>query len=471
MRLTWLPGRHEAGIAITDDPDNGQFSGFKTIYDLLKRLRLPVTRAMWAFERSEPTGTPPLPITFFAPTLSDRQCLAYCKELQSCGFEICLHGASSGNNTRERTAAAIEFIHREIGPLRTFICHSKNAENLYWDRKCAPSPFLTFLVGKYVANECFGEVEGSRYFWGDICRNTVSYIRLFRTRQTNTLAFNPSMPYHDFSKPFVNFWFSASKGYLPRLCDPRRIDDLCAQRGAGIFYQYLHKYVDSNGAIDPRVQDTFERLAGDGRLLVMPVSGLLDRLRQARRVFLVSHRGKAFLINAAAQPYTSVQILLDKGESFEPENHRGEIGIESRRALFKAISGLTVVPFQPVNPVKIARMNNLTMHADIAEMRFTLGAVVANCSSEAVDAGGKFPRLRTRYPLLGRLAPYEVKVFYSNAEAERLEYLEPIPALERYRVFFGQAKLLLREHILLGRKISVSSYLKDTGKVEDQANW
>jgi hypothetical protein len=132
---------------------------------------------------------------------------------------------------------------------------------------------------------------------------------------------------------------------------------------------------------------------------------------------------------------------------------------------------LSVIPIQPIARLKITPLGNMTMHADIAEIRFPLGAVVANCSSESVEITARFSRLQIEYPSLKLLRPYEVKVFYSNEEAKRLEILTPIPQAEHYGLFFGQAKILLREHLFLGRKISVSAYLENTGKVEDQTNW
>ena len=173
MKLFWLPGTYEAGISITDDPDNGSFIQFKAVYDLLSKVGLPTTRAMWVYKPTEPTGTPPLPISFSAPLLIDKECLDYCKLLSDKGFEICLHGASSGNNSRIKMIEAIQFLEREIGPSRTYICHSKNAENPYWDSKCTDNRFFSRLLRFYSSNECFGEVEESPYFWGDICSQKI----------------------------------------------------------------------------------------------------------------------------------------------------------------------------------------------------------------------------------------------------------------------------------------------------------
>jgi hypothetical protein len=73
--------------------------------------------------------------------------------------------------------------------------------------------------------------------------------------------------------------------------------------------------------------------------------------------------------------------------------------------------------------------------------------------------------------MLKRLEGFEVKVYFSSPEAQRLEILNPISKAELKRLFFGQAKVLLREHLFLGRKISAADYLEKPGKVEDQTNW
>jgi hypothetical protein len=470
MRLVWLPKEYDAAFAITDDPDQGSFDQFKKMYDLLLRLHLPTSRAMWVFPPEEQTGTPPLTIKFFAPLLGDPRCLEYCKELHQNGFEICLHGASSGNNTRQRTIAALDFLEREIGHSRTYIFHSKNAENLYWDHKCAPTPILSALVRLYTKNACFGEVEKSRYFWGDIAKSKLKYFRLFRTRQLNTLAFNPSMPYHNFSMPFINYWFSATKGYLPRLLHPEAINDLCRSHGAGVLYQYLHKYVDEKGNVDPRVRECLEGLAANPRILFVPVSTLMDRLKQFQLLFLVSCKGEAFVINASQNKVDSVQLAVERDEAIGLSSGNG-INTSGRKAVIGSIPPMSVHPLCSIGSLKLAPLQQMKMHSNIAEIRFPLGTVVANFSARPAEIADGFERLRKDYPMLKRLEGFEVKVYFSSPEAQRLEILNPISKAELKRLFFGQAKVLLREHLFLGRKISAADYLEKPGKVEDQTNW
>ena len=471
MKLVWLPGSFEAGIAITDDPDNASFTQFKAVYDLLSELGLSTTRAMWVYEQQEPTGTPPLDISFSAPLLTDGACLDYCKHLSRNGFEICLHGASSGNNSRNKMAAALELLEREIAASRTYICHSKNAENLYWDSKCTDNPVFSFFLRQYTRNQCFGEIENSAYFWGDYCRQKIDYIRLFRTRSVNTLAFNPSMPYHDFSKPYVNFWFSATKGYLPRLFTPQSIDVLCREHGASILYQYLHRYADDSGNIRDDVRECFERLAGDRRIFFRPATELLDRLRQARLLYPVRFKGRSYIINASRNSFDSVQIKLESGDSVTTASPQQGWKFHPDRVIIEKLPPLSVSGL-PIATLSDGRgFRKAYISGDLIFIRCGLATIVANCSDTAAaiqPACRKFvPTDATDQTVL----PGEVKVFYSHPDAQRLEILQPISRLELDRLFLGQASILLREHLFLGRKISTGNYFRDPGKIEDPANW
>ncbi len=470
MNVLWLPDFYEAGIAITDDPDNGSFQQFKSIYDLLIRLNLPTTRAMWAFKPVEYTGTPPLDIEFFAPALVEKDCLAYCKELHRHGFEICLHGASSGNNTRQRMIDALDFIEHEIGPVRTFICHSKNAENPYWEYKCTDSPLFSRALQMYSKNRCFGEVEGSPYFWGDYCKNRIDYVRLFRTRQVNTLAFNPAMPYHEFNKPYVNFWFSATKGYLPKLLTPQAIERLCSSNGASIVYQYLHKYVDKNGVILPEVSACLERLSTDNRLFFRPASVLLDRLRQFHMLFLIRHQGKVFLMNASRKPVDSIQLCLDPGEDID-SCFPDRVVMRGRKVTVGpfASQSMTILPI--VNISLKTKFHKADFFGNIAVLKFPMGSIAANCSSQPAAIPDQCNIFQFADPSLKQLAGNQVAVCYTHPDAQRLEILQPIRHRELHRLFRGQAFITVREHVLLGRKISTDKYLHNPGKMEDPSNW
>ncbi len=459
MKILGFPAPFDAAVAVSDDPDNSTLASFKAMYDFLASIGFPTTRAMWPFEREEYTGTPPLPIEFSAPLLTDPACLDYCRKLREAGFEICLHGASCGNNSRERTIAALDFFDGALGASPVFVFHSKNAENLYWDAAVASGRIGRALLGLYTRNRCFGEVPESRYFWGDVCRERVGFVRMFRTRRLDTLAENPSMPYHDFRKPFVNFWFSATKGHVPKLFDRRKIEKLRRTNGASILYQYLDRYVDAEGRIPAGVRESLARVAADGRIWKATVSGLLERLRRTRLVRIHREGGRAWIINAGREPIADLQVRAGRPESLRPE---AAFRVDPAR-------GCLVLPrLEPRTAVRLDGAGADPKSGPGRERAPRLfkcpkGIVAANLGDRPMEydaAGGRIA-----------LPPGGVHVEYRDLEAERLEVLEPPPRREIRRMMLAQGLILLREHVLLGRKVSVRRYLRDTGKVESQRHW
>ena len=211
-RVLWAPWPYRAGFCITDDTDAATLPTVRAVYDTLHALGLTATKTVWAFVPEEPCGIPATPpSTLRGVTLDDPAYRGYCRELAGRGVEVVLHGASAGNNRRERTVAALDLAEQTFGASGTFICHSKNADNPYWEQKVAPNAALRGLLALYSRHACSGEAEGSPYFWGDVCRARVRWIRLFRTRDPNTLAADPAMPYFETAKPYVRGWFSATK--------------------------------------------------------------------------------------------------------------------------------------------------------------------------------------------------------------------------------------------------------------------
>ena len=457
MKVIWLPEPYEAAIAISDDPDICDFHAFKTMYDFLMKIDFPTTRAMWVYKNREPTGSPLLDCIFYSPLLTDSECLDYCRLLNSKGFEICLHGASCGNNTREMMEYAFDFLKREIRASSVYICHSKNAENLYWDAHTANSNFERRILELYTKNTCYGEVPGSKYFWGDLCRKTIRYIRLYRTRMLNTLSFNPSMPYHDFSKPFVNFWFSATKGHIPRLFTKTNLDFLCKQNGAGILYQYLHKYVLKDGTILKEVREALEMAANDSRLLKQPVSVIMDRLKLFQNIVTINYNGKAYIIKANKNPVGSLQIKLDTLDEFHADSFF-KIDKVRKTAVFETINPLSFISIKTSD--KFTNSKKYKIKDGLITINFSKATIFVNTLPKAISLNNS-----------NKIPPESVYVEYKTPEAQRLEILQEIYPWELYKLKAGQASILLREHLFLGRKFSTEKYLETPGKIEDLSNW
>lgn len=458
MKISWLPDSYQAAITITDDPDNGDFCAFKTMYDFMMDIEFPVTRAMWVYKNIEPTGTPHLEISFKAPLLTEPECLHYCKKLSEHGFEICLHGASCGNNDRLHTTSALTFLKNEIGESPVYICHSKNAENLYWDAKTANSHLEMRLLQLYTKNRCFGDIADSNYFWGDICRENIKYIRMYRTRSFNTLAFNPSMPYHDFSKPFVNYWFSATKGHIPHLFTGDNIDQLCQEEGVSILYQYLHKYVNENLVIHPEVKKSLQRVASDNRILKLPVSAILERLKQIQNLVYIFHKGTVYLINTSRNAINSVKVSLDSFDGFSSESAHKKDKVRNE-VIFNKINPLSFITFRS-SYVKYTSNVNVHFYNDYAKLMTQKATIYVNISDDKLYL---MPSVT--------IQKQGVFVKYQTPEAERLEILKEINSEELLKLKLGQMAILFREHLFLGRKLSTKGYLKDPGKIEDLSNW
>ena len=108
-KILWTSYPFKAGFCITDDTDGATVENVKIVYDLLIKKGIKTTKTVWAFLPDDISGilksgsTLKRSINLENVTLEDSEYLNYCKKLSEEGFEICLHGASSGNNRRQKT--------------------------------------------------------------------------------------------------------------------------------------------------------------------------------------------------------------------------------------------------------------------------------------------------------------------------------------------------------------------------------
>jgi hypothetical protein len=134
-------------------------------------------------------------------------------------------------------------------------------------------------------SQFYGQMENSAYFWGDLCRDTITFVRNFVFNDINTLKMDPLMPYHDLRKPYVPYWFSASEGHeieaFCRLLHERNQDKLLKEGGACIAYAHLADGFYQDGQLNPRFVELMRRLAGLPGWFV-PVSTLLDYIGERK---------------------------------------------------------------------------------------------------------------------------------------------------------------------------------------------
>jgi hypothetical protein len=459
-RVLWAPWPYRAGFCITDDTDAATLASVRAVYGTLHSLGLKPTKTIWPFDPDEPCGIPATPpSTLRGVTLADPAYRRYCTELAARGVEIALHGASAGNNRRERTIAAFQLLEAEFGNAGTFICHSKNADNLYWEEKVAPNAALRRLLTLYSRHRCFGEVDGSPYFWGDLCREKVRWVRLFRTRRTDTLAADPTMPYHEPGKPYVRNWFTATKRSFHDCTTPEALDRLAAGHGLTVLYQYLHRYADGN-TVHPIFRADAERLAGDGRILTDTTARLMGRLRAIQGVLVGNPAGssEAWLFNLNHETLENVQVLLPEGaRCITPgaavQQHGAYLRVEH-------LPAGAAIKLQFDRPVRFGDARSVTLDANgRGRARVGMATAYLNAADTPWHEGP-------------HVVPANGCLLVPDAGYEHDPPLSVASQAHRTRLFLGQMAIVGRELALRRRALDPEKFLGvSTIPLEDHANW
>ena len=279
-------------FTILDDTDDSTLENVRPVYDALKAHGLRTTKTVWPVDCPEGSR-----IYFAADTLAREPYLRFVRELQADGFEIAFHGATMESSRRERTVRALDIFKREFGAHPALFCnHGQNRDNLYWGHKRFRTGWLRGIAGllrKGTASHYLGEVEESEFFWGDLCREHIRYVRNWTFPHLNLLEVNPDMPYRVPGTPYVNLWFSTSdapdvEAFL-RLLTWERLERLERAGGLCIISTHLGKGFARGGSLDPRVRRVLEDLSRRTGWYV-PVSQMLD--------YLVASQGKGRILGS-----------------------------------------------------------------------------------------------------------------------------------------------------------------------------
>jgi len=283
--MTLLPAGKRFAFSVLDDTDDSTLENVEPVYAMLREYGLRTTKTVWPLDCPEGSRN-----FFAAETLQDKAYLRFAHELAEVGFEIASHGATMESSPRERTLEGLEFFRGEFGSYPRLFCnHGQNRENLYWGPKRFHTAALRVLsralLGEHGdAHE--GEREGSRFFWGDVCRDVIQYVRNFTFDHLNLLEVDPGMPYHVASAPYVRYWFSTADAHnveaFNRALSRRRIDQLEADGGVCIVSTHFGKGFARDGRVNPVTESLIKHLAGKAGWFV-PVSEVLDRLLAAGR--------------------------------------------------------------------------------------------------------------------------------------------------------------------------------------------
>jgi len=265
-------------FTILDDTDDATVENVKPVYDLLYELGYRTTKTVW------PVDCPEGSREYFAGhTLSNPGYLHFCLELRARGFEITWHGATMESSTRDRTIKGLERFRDAFGHYPALhVNHAQNRENIYWGRDRYQTGAIRFFAGLHKGDERYvGHVEGSPYFWGDLCLEHFRFTRNFTFYDINTLKADPHTPYRLDATPFVRRWFSTSDGTnvdeFARVVHRGSIDRLHREGGVCILSTHLAKGFVTDGRVDLRVADALRYMSTLPGWFV-PVSEVLDYL-------------------------------------------------------------------------------------------------------------------------------------------------------------------------------------------------
>ncbi|MFX1521495.1 MAG: hypothetical protein ACFFCD_16420 [Promethearchaeota archaeon] len=274
VHIKW-PNRKDFAFTIIDDTDNSFTHNVKPVYRLLKKCNILTTKTVWVFPPRD---------TYTGSSLEDKNYLEFVTELMKDGFEIALHNVGSGKYTRDEIKEGIERFNELLGFYPHIqINHASNPDNIYWGYKRFAAPLSWVFKWFKSRRKFFGENPNSKYFWGDLAKTHIKYIRNRVFNSINTYKYDPYMPYKVRSKDkYSNYWFSSSDGHtvheFNNLIEEENVNSLEREGGCCIVYTHFASgFVTKDGQLNRQFERNILRLAGKKGWFV-PVGQLLDFL-------------------------------------------------------------------------------------------------------------------------------------------------------------------------------------------------
>lgn len=324
LKISPYPDGKDFAFSIVDDTDYSVGPDIKPVYDFLYANNFKTTKTVWVFDAKRNNAfsedlEQSTPSQNFGASLEDRAYLAFVKDLESKGFEIALHGVSSGNDGREEIIAGYDKFNEIFGYYPTMdILHAQNIENLYCGKYKLDSKILNALESFICKSDYQGHIEGSKYFWGDICKKYIKYVRLpfHEIEEINMLKINPSMPFHDSKRGYVNYWYPSSNGSnytrFMRLTNPKNIGRLVKEHGTAIIYTHF-----ANGFTD-RINGAY-LLKEDFKNRMTYLKGLngwfatatqiLDRLRMIKNIYENESTDGLMIANVGSDEIDALTVI------------------------------------------------------------------------------------------------------------------------------------------------------------------
>ena len=277
--MKW-PLNKEFAFTIIDDTDNATVEKIKPIYDYLKSKNIKTTKTVWVY---------PSRNVYKGGVIQDNDYLEFLLKIESEGFEIQSHNVGSGDFRRDEIIQGFDIFKEKFKRYPSLhINHSSNPDNIYWGYK-RYGVFLRSLMKLFArkTRRFYGDEIESKYFWGDLSKKHIKYIRNRVFRGINTLNYDPKMPYADRNKKYSNYWFSSSDGHgieeFNRLTSKENIDRLINENGLSIVYtHFAFGFLEQNGLINRQFKENMDYIISKNGWFV-PASEILDYLLKFKK--------------------------------------------------------------------------------------------------------------------------------------------------------------------------------------------
>ena len=235
-------------------------------------------------------------------TCENKSYLEWLLEIKKIGFEIGYHNTTFSSSERQKIIEGLEKFKRFFGEDPIVMAnHSENKENIYWgsDRLSGSRKLVYNILTLFKRNKYYlGHDNSSKFFWGDLCKQNIKYVRNFVFSDINTLKNCPFMPYKDQTKPFVNYWFASSEGnnaetFIKCISDKNQ-DRLEEEGGACIMYTHFADGFSKNGKISENFKEQMTKLSKREGWFVT-VSTLLEFLKKENKNYEINPKQRKAL--------------------------------------------------------------------------------------------------------------------------------------------------------------------------------
>lgn len=288
-RIDWPDGKVFA-FTVFDDTDLATLENIVPVYALLEECGLRTTKSVWPLSGSQES-------TWCGTTCEDSEYRNWLLQVRDHGFEIGYHMATHHSSVREQSIRGLNRFAEIFSDFpKVMANHSACRENIYWgdSRLTGLHASIYNLLTRYRFKGRYrGHLDGDKFFWGDVCKERVKYVRGFVFPEINTLKACPIMPYHDPQRPYVNYWYASSEGSevksFSRCISEENQDRLEQEGGACIMYTHFAVGFVEHGQIDSRFSSLIKRLSRKNGWFV-PVSVLLDYLLNTNGRHVITDR-------------------------------------------------------------------------------------------------------------------------------------------------------------------------------------